>query len=158
MGSVFVYTNCIQKRGDLNPHRSCRGQLHRPVRTPGDSSILFSRLPQGKTKCSQVSSLAPEKWSVHSDGLCFCLYWIIPVAMLYWGCLKKQQEGIWYYFSIKFFNQESRSSRGVFSVKRWKHVSYKNLYAPYGAMKTFKGLKVFMRFWYDRGKNVYPHE
>ena len=55
---------CIWKRGDLNPHRSCRGQLHRPVLTLGDSSILFSRPLQGKTKCLQVSSLAPETGAV----------------------------------------------------------------------------------------------
>ena len=54
-------------------NRNCRGQFHRPVRTPGDSSILFSPFPQEKTKCMQVSSLAPEKQSILSDGLLFCI-------------------------------------------------------------------------------------
>ena len=51
-----------------------------------------------------------------------------------------------YYYLIKFFNQISRGSRGIFSAAALKICLMQNLYAPYGAIKTFKGLKVFMRF------------
>ncbi len=44
------------------------------------------------------------------------------------------------------FNQISRGSRGIFSAKALKMRLIQNLYAPYGAIKTFKKLKVFMRF------------
>ena len=43
-----------------------------------------------------------------------------------------------YYFLIKFFNQKSRGSRGIFSAKALKIRLIQNLYAPYGAIKTFR--------------------
>ena len=36
-------------------HRRPRWGLHRPVRTLGDSFILFFHPPQGKTKCKRIS-------------------------------------------------------------------------------------------------------
>ena len=43
-----------------------------------------------------------------------------------------------YYYLIKFFNQISRSSCGIFSAKALKIRLMQNLYAPYGAIKTFQ--------------------
>ena len=51
-----------------------------------------------------------------------------------------------YYYLIKFFNQISRSSAAFSAQKALKIRLIQNLYAPYGAIKTFKRLKVFMRF------------
>ena len=51
-----------------------------------------------------------------------------------------------YYYLIKNFNQISRGYRGIFSAKALKIRLMQNLYAPDGAIKTFKELKVFMRF------------
>ena len=45
-----------------------------------------------------------------------------------------------YYYLIKFFNQISHGSRGIFSAKAMKIRLMQNL------IKTFKGLKVLMRF------------
>ena len=38
------------------------GGFHRPVQTLVDSLISFSRPPQAKKKCRQVSSLAPTRY------------------------------------------------------------------------------------------------
>ena len=44
-----------------------------------------------------------------------------------------------YYYLIKFFNQISRSSYGIFSAKALKIRLMQNLYAPHcGAIKTLK--------------------
>ena len=45
---------CLLPVWDSNHVRSRRGRLHEPVRTPVNSLILFSCLPQRKTKCSRV--------------------------------------------------------------------------------------------------------
>ena len=39
---------------DSNGYRTRRWRLHRPVRKPADSLILFSRPPQGKTQCKRI--------------------------------------------------------------------------------------------------------
>ncbi len=59
---------------------------------------------------------------------------------------QERKANVSYYYLIKNFNQISRGSRGIFSAKALKMRLIQNLHAPYGAIKTFKKLKVFMRF------------
>ena len=51
-------------------HRRPRWGLHRPVRTLGDSSILFSHPPQGKTKCKRISPTPPRRKNSTPSRFC----------------------------------------------------------------------------------------
>ena len=69
-------------------NRTGRRPVHEPVRTLANTVILFSRLPQGKTKCLQVSTskqdckvMRPHKAQPHRPAALFFLFSRDPLAL-----------------------------------------------------------------------------